>query len=295
MVNRPQDTLLTQNSKWWVDEIGGFHCAEDVDVSFDSLFLRHLGQLKLQVEWDKLRITWDIGKVSSVTIACVIARLNELSAQVPVLLRYYYHGWAEELCTGPEALNIAAQRIATIQRFKSVELACSTHIKVHNLDDIQTASSVIQQNYRLWQDTEGNLGKASQEECSSHLPNIVMYRPDAQTGNLVFSWVGTQSLSAVVHGRSWAATAIRHDSVDPLGSERPDYVTQVSSAYQNVWHTGEPHYSHIRTLLTPQDREPSWLSYQRLLTRFNLHDGRPALFCLSMKNNKINIPLAGAS
>lgn len=276
---------------WWVDEIGGFHNAEDVDSSFDSLFLRHLGQLKLEVNSKRISITWDVHEVSSSTVTGVIEGLNQYNPRACVFLRYYYFGWAEELYPGPDALRIAAQRMAMIQRFKSVEMVRPTQIKVCDLNKIKTASSLIKRSYEMWCQTGGEFEKSSPEDCSEQLPNVLIYRPDVHTGKLVFSWVGSRSLSAIVHGRRWAAMAIRQASNIPQGSEQDDYVAQISSAYQHVWDTGEPHYSQIRTLLTFKSKDPKWLSYQRLLMRYNLHDGRPALICLSSPSPEINIPL----
>ena len=275
---------------WWVDEIGGFHSACDVDDSFDSLFLRQLGQLKLQISPEQIIITWDIHEVSSDTIAYVIARLNQSHSHSRVLLRYYYYGWAEELFRGPDAISSASQRMTKIQCFKSVELVRPTQVKVRDLTEVKSASPLIKRGFEMWHNTEGQYRNASQEECSEHLPNVVIYRPDQRTGNLVFSWVGTRSLSMTVHGRKWAANVIKQTSSNAQGSEQQDYVTQVNSAYKQVWESGEPHYSSIRTLLTINGKEPKWLSYQRLLMRYNLHDGLPALVCLSNQNSVVNIP-----
>ena len=278
-----------EDGNWWVDEIGGFHSANDVDDSFDSLFLRHLGQLKLQISPKQIIITWDTHEISSDTIAYFIARLSQNQSHSRVLLRYYYYGWAEELFHGPDAINIASQRMILIQRFKSVELVRPTQVEVRDLFEIEEASPMIKQGYEMWHTTEGQYRNASHEECAEHLPNVVIYRSDQKTGNLVFSWVGARSLSMMVHGRKWAVKVIKQASGNAQGSEKQDYVTQVNSAYKQVWETGEPHYSSIRTLLTLEGKEPKWLSYQRLLMRYNLHDGLPALVCLSKQNSAVNI------
>ncbi len=289
------NTEQLRDGSWWVDEVGGFHCAEGVDDSFDSLFLRHLGQLKLDVSANQVSITWDVHEVSLDTITCVISRLNQSTSNSRVYLRYYYFGWADELYSGPNAATVAAQRIGKIQRFRSVEMVRPTQINVHDLSSITTATPSIKRGFDMWRETNGQLGNASQEACSEHLPSFLIYRPDRHTGKLVFSWVGTRSLSAVVHGRTWAALAIKQSSTNPQGAEKQDYVAQISSAYQHVWDSGEPQYSSIRTLLTPEGQDPRWLSYERLLMRYNLHDGRPALVCLAKQSHEINIPLTAVT
>lgn len=289
MGDQKGNSIRLDDGNWWVDEIGDFHSGDDIDDSFDSLFLRHLGQLKLQICPKQIVITWDIHEISSDTIAYFIARLSQNQFHSRVLLRYYYYGWAEELYHGPNAIDTASQRMILIQRFKSVGLVHPTQVKELDLFDLESASPLIRRGFEMWHSTEGQYRNASQDECCEHLPNVVIYRPDQNTGNLVFSWVGARSLSMIVHGRKWAANVIRQASRNAQGSERQDYVTQVNSAYKQVWETGEPHYSSIRTLLTLEGKEPKWLSYQRLLMRYNLHDGLPALVCLSNQNSAVNI------
>ena len=275
---------------WWVDDIGGFHSADDVNESFDSLFLRHLGQLKLQISPEQIVIIWDIHKITADTICYLIARLSQNHSQSTVLLRYYYYGWAEEQFHGPDAINNASQRMISIQRFKSVELVRPTQINEQPLIEVESASPLITRGLEMWLNTGGQYLNASQDESSEHLPNAVIYRPHQQTGHLVFSWVGSRSLSMKVHGQQWAARVIKRSSLDAQGCENQDYVTLINSAYSQVWDTGEPHYSNIRTLLSLDGQEAQWLSYQRLLLRYNLHDGKPALVCLSAPNRTAIIP-----
>jgi len=289
-MNVGQSTLSgLHDGDWWVDESGFAHSGDSVDKTFDTLFLRHLGHIKLSISESRIAVTWDVGTVSEDSVAHVADWLRS-EPGVPARLKFFYYGWAEETVAGGEP---ASQRMSDIQALRSVRQIPSTHVQDRGAVAVHSAPTSIRRGFELWYRTGGKLGNATHDECSELLPRVIFYRPDQQTGELVFSWVGSRSLSTRVHGRAWSRRALQSRSSNTVGSESANYVNRISSAYDDVWSSGEPHYACIQTLLSPDDdQEPVWLNYHRLLLRLHLHDGRPALMCLSEQADTLSkLPL----
>lgn len=276
---------------WWVDENGDFHVAEEPDKSVDHLLLRYLQQVKVVVDNADITITWDAHEVEQDGLFSVLDRLSDCANGIRVNIRCYYNGWlAEEYASRHRAIA----RIQQIQGHRDVSLIESTYVLDQGLDRIADAHRKIQRGFEIWERTRGRFSVISNDTAAEYLPNILIYRPDQREGKLVFSWVGLQSFSAHTYGRWWAIDALRQTYNDTLGPENRRYVDLTCSAYDLVWETGEPHFAQVRALLTPLAQEPTWICYDRLLTRHTLHDGRPALICLSRPAERIKIPIAGA-
>ncbi len=276
---------------WWVDDVGCLHAADNVDESFDTLFLRHLGHIKLSVRGEHIGVTWDVAAVDEYSAGFIAEWLRATTGK-RALLRYFYYGWAEEKA---ENGREAAGRMNEIQMLRSVRQIPSTYVENQGAFEPSAAPPGIRRGYDIWRRTRGRLADATQDECNELLPQILFYRPERRSGDLVFTWVGSHSLSARVHGRAWTQRALRSRSFNTVGSETSDYVDRIATAYQDVWDTGAPHYARIQTLLSPQpEQDPIWLTYHRLLLRFRLHDGKPALMCLSKKVGTLSKPLPDA-
>ena len=264
---------------WWIDEAGDFHAAELIDPSFDTLFVRHLGHIKVEIENTRLTLTWDVSSSSDSAIGAAIDQLLSRPGLSDVRLNFFHLGWMTE---GLDTAGAAIERIYAVQQFRHVTGMPLTKIEVGDTGDVESAPPEIHQTFELWRRTSGQLTEASQDECAFLLPEVLIYRPSITTGRLVFSWVGNRSFSTMVHGRAWARRALRSESVSVVGSETADYVDRISAAYRDVWNSGEPQYARIQTLLNPQEAaDPVWLNYHRLLLPYRLHDGKAALICIS--------------
>ena len=276
--------------EWWIDEIGGSHFACGIDGSFDALYFRHLGLVRVAVFSTKIVIQWDIGKVSDVALAAVIERFSGCQLAVPVYLRYFYFGWITEQYSTPQAI---IERIDRIQQFRSVELIRSTYIDEHDLSDIKNGTKLVADGYELWERTGGHFDKTSQDELSAYIPHLLIFRPMPHDNELVFSYVGSKSTAARVYGPEWASSAHSMISNESLAPMNRQYDNRVSAAYQDVLNTGEPRYDHVRALLHLDGSEPFWVSYERLLTFGLIDKGKPAVVCLVNRTQNISIPLAG--
>ncbi|MBT4625296.1 MAG: hypothetical protein HOC63_01285, partial [Rhodospirillales bacterium] len=82
--------------QWWVDDRGDKNPAESIDSSLDSVFLRHLGQVKLSATANRIDIMWDTTEVADEALASVVDRLTHCQADVPVKLYFFYYGWVSE-------------------------------------------------------------------------------------------------------------------------------------------------------------------------------------------------------
>jgi len=276
---------------WWVDDRGDFNLADGLDGSFDTVFLRHLGQVKLVVKQNKIEITWDSAFVIPDALESVANRLVACRRDISVSLVFYYHGWS----SGP-ALNPtqAISRINQVQEIRDVDVLYSTRIEEKPVSETLQTSSIIQTGFEAWQQSGGRFDKYSNEMLAEVLPSALIYRPDNKDQNIVFSWIGHRSFSMQMHGQKWARGAFGQPYDRPMGTEEGNYISRTSVAYEEVWKTGEPRYQYIRTLFFTDGYDPEWLYYGRLLTRCILHDGTPALVCLSDPVRNESIPLPGA-
>ena len=267
--------------EWWIDEIGGLHSAGGVDRSFDALYYRHLGLVKVAVCPTKIVVQWDINKVSDDALAAVIERFSGCRLAVPVHLRFFYFGWTTEQYSNPEEI---IERIGRIQQYRSVELIRSTYIEEHDLSDIKNGTKLVVDGYELWERTGGHFGKATQDELSGYIPHLLMFRPTPHDNELVFSYIGSKSTMARVCGPEWAASVHNMVSDESMPPMNRHYDYQVSAAYRDVFKTGEPRYDHVRALLHIDGSEPFWISYERLLTYSLIDDGEPAVVCDGLRS-----------
>ncbi len=278
---------------WWIDEVGGFHSAFEIDETFDSFFFRHLGHVKLVVNPPSSSILWDVHNVSSDAMAPVIDRLEAIPEEFAVRLQFFFYGWIDEQFQNQRD---AIKRILEISQFQSVELIRSTYIEEHDVSMISNATDLIANGYQFWQQTDGNIKKADQEVLSTYLPHVLIFRPAKKDHNLVFSHIGTKSTAARVYGDGWVASAFNEKSDKSLEPNNSKYDERVSEAYRHTMDTEEPRYDHVRALLhLDSHAEPFWVSYERLLTYSLLHDGSPAVICLVNRTQDVSIPLAGGT
>ncbi|NQV48669.1 MAG: hypothetical protein HQ504_12935 [Rhodospirillaceae bacterium] len=279
-----------QIGNWWVDESGGFHSAYGIDSSIDTFLFRHLGQVKLIVKHSGISIHWDSRHVEEGALPAVLGRLCECKKNISVQLNFFYIGWAQENYSDPLK---AIDRIFQVKNGRSIDILHTTMMAKHGIENIDKATPLINRGYKLWDRSGGCFDKISQDIYPNYLPHILIFRPDRREENLNYAYVGSKSTAARVAGRKWVANATSRVSDQSCAPEDDDFAEQVSAGFQGVLDTGEPRYEHVRALLHPEEGEPFWLSYERLLTRHMLHDGKPAVICLVNQTQDISIPLLG--
>jgi len=283
-------TFPFDTGQWWVDDRGDFNQADGLDRSFDMVFMRHLGQVKLVVKPNGIEITWDSAHVTEDALESVCVRLSKCRNDIPVSLAFYFHGWSSGPALSPSQ---AVARINQVQMIRDVDVLYSTRIDEKPVSEALKTSSVIKSGFEAWRQSDGKFSNFSNEMLAEVLPSALIYHPDSKDRDIVFSWIGHRSFTMQMHGQKWGRGALGQPFDRPLGTEEGNYISRTSVAYEEVWETGEPRYQYIRTLFYTDGHDPEWLYYSRLLTRCILHDGTPALVCLSEPVRNESIPLPG--
>jgi len=274
---------------WWIDEKGTFQSAMGLDKSFDRIFLGHYGQVKFTSDRQGIRIGWDVRKVEDGAIDAAAGRLLECGSNSTVHLSFFYYGWVNEMLADPPT---AASRILQVQRHREIELVRSTYMEEHDVSEADSAAPLIRDGFKFWESTGGRFNKAGNEWFAGYLPNCLIFRWNKREDELVFSHVGNKSMCARAYGDEWVADTIGQSLDLGVGPERQSYTDRVNLGIASAMETGEPNYQHFRTILYRDNCEPQWFSYQRLVSRHTLHDGRPGVVVLSCQAEDISIPFA---
>ena len=275
---------------WWVDEKGDLHPSEKATSSLDATFFRHLGLVKFCVKNDEVQIQWDSNSVAGDALPSVLDRLFRAHKNKKIWLIFYYFGWVREKYDHPSA---AMRRIFEIQQCQQIELIHPSLMSSQNIEDVEQASPIIKQSFKLWEQTKGQFDNIHQEQFSNYLPRILIYRPDKKEENILHSWIGLKSVAVNAYGRKWAKESAGQVSNESFGTESPFHANKASIGIARTMKTGEPSYDHFRVLVDIDSDEPFWVSYERLLTRHALHDGKPGVVCTVNEAQNVNIPLAG--
>ncbi len=276
--------------KWWVDDRGVEHSASEIDSSFDSLFLHHLGQVKLSVSANSVKIEWVTNNVENDALAFVLEQLSRYQSNVPIELYFFYFGWVGEIYTDRHQV---IERILQIQKNRSIEVLHPTMISNRDFSEIKNASLAIRQGFELWDTTAGRYDEIAVEKLADYLRHTINYQFSELEDELIFSWVGPESPSARIYGRKWATDIVGELSINLSEKESPEYVEKISTAMQHTFETGEPQLQHIRARMEDVNTEPFWLSYERLITSHRLLDGREGISVLCNLTQNLSIPLAG--
>jgi hypothetical protein len=72
-----------------------------------------------------------------------------------------------------------------------------------------------------------------------------------------------------------------------------EQVARLIVAYNEVTRSGHPHMEDVRALVEPENSEPSWIPYRRLLLPVHDSEGRPLIVCFSEVREDIGIPFMG--
>jgi hypothetical protein len=275
---------------WWVDEKGDLHDAENIDCSLDSLLFRHFGQVKLTVNDHEIYIHWDTDSVTGDALPSVLDRLFRCCKNRKIRLNFYYFGWVREAYDHPSA---AMSRIFEIQQCQRVDHIHSSLMNSQNIADIERASPLLKRSFKLWEQTKGRFGDVPQDTFSNFLPRILIFRPDRNEENILFTWVGMKTVAVKTYGRTWAQKSIGQVSNKSIGLESQFHADKVSTGIAKTLKTGEPNLDHFRVLVDKDNQEPFWVSYERLLTHHMLHDGKPGIVCTVSESQDVTIPLAG--
>jgi len=276
--------------QWWIDDTGDMHDHRNMDTSFDEMFISHLGQIKIEAAPNHLVLSWDSRKVDGAAVNELIGRLQNSQFSGTVSLNFIYFGWVEELY--PDCASAVA-RIIEIQEHRDIDVFDTTMMIEQPLDNLNSASPIIQSGYNHWSRSEGDMTKLPNEAVADYFPHLVMFRHDPYDNRLLYFWVGNSSSCAKVYGGDWAKSAIGTDAGRSSGPESKAFAERISRQFYQVLDTGVPQYHHVRTLMGNGKASPKWQSYERLVVRHTLGGGGVAISVLSNLTQDLSITLAG--
>lgn len=277
--------------QWWIDDRGIFHPAIGIDRSLNNLFLRHLGQIKLNVTPNRTDIMWDTRNVETAPLASVLNRLSMCRQNITIKLHFFYFGWVSEIY---DHCQDALERILLVQNNRSIAMLHPTQINDHTIQDIEIASTSIRHGYDLWKRSAGHYKNIPEDKLAAYLPYTSIYHHNRRDDSLIFSWIGDESTSSKVYGSRWSNEMIGEDTGNPSGPETPEYASKISKDMKDTLQTGEPRFQHIRTLVEHDGAEPIWVSYERLISPYQMANDGTGIDVICHLTQHISIPFAGA-
>lgn len=285
---------------WWIDELGRWNPLDPLSprahergsipdtVVCNDLMYRFYGMLRVEVGRSGVLLCWDVKHARDRALDAALDFVR--SAQARVTLRFYFGGWDQEVYRRAEE---AAARLEWTRAFADVTPMTRTAVRPRPLSELAARRDVFG---LLTSALEASGGVLTPElrrflEERRIADELVLFEPDAGQGDLVYAHVGATSPVAELYGRPWAAGVIgRRYHEDPCvaGSTRALW-----EPYEEVVQRGEARFDHVRTLVTMEDREGTWVPYERLLYPYALPDRRVGLALLSRRTPKIAIPFMG--
>jgi len=277
---------------WWLDEKGDIHPWSPTDKPYSNVYFRGFGLIKICVQPGTVAVFWSTKYVEDQSLSSVLDGLAGCDEAIKIQLNYFYHGWVNENCASPPA---AIGRIIQIQQNKHVEILHPTMVRTCDIGEIKRATPLIKRAYQIWEHTDGQFSNIAERDISDYLSHVLIFKPDRREEHLIYSWVGLKTMSAKYYGHKWVRDSIGRFSDKSFGVESQVHADQVSVGIARTIKTGEPLLQHFRALMKIDGRPPLWVSYERLLARHTLHDGRMAVVNTVSETQNVSIPLAGGA
>lgn len=285
---------------WWIDELGRWNLLDPRSphahergsipdsVFCNDLMYRFYGMLKVEIGQQGVLLSWDVKHARDRALDAALDFVR--NARARVTLRFYFGGWDQEDYRRAEE---AAARLEWTRAFADVTPMTRTAVRTRPFSEITARQDAFGVLTRAFQDSGGILTPELRRFLAErHLADeLVLFEPEATQGELVYAHIGGSSPIADLYGSDWVSGVIgrRYDE-DPCvaGSTRALW-----EPYEQVVKCGEARFDHVRTLVTMEDREGTWVPYERLLHPYRLADGRAGLALLSRRTPKIAIPFMG--
>lgn len=285
---------------WWIDELGRWNRldprspraherGEIPDNAFcNDLMYRFYGMLRVEIGGSGLLLSWDVKHARERALDAALDFLR--SARASATLRFYFGGWDQEVYRRGEE---AAARLEWTRAFADVTPMTSTSVRPRPLSELAARKDAFGVLTRAFEASGGVLTAELRRFLEEqHLAEeLVLFEPDTAQGELVYTHIGSASPIADLYGSDWVSGVIgrRYDE-DPCiaGSTR-----SLWEPYEQVVQQGEARFDHVRTLVAMEDREGTWVPYERLLYPYRLPDRRVGLALLSRRTPKIAIPFMG--
>lgn len=288
---------------WWVDDTGRWNAADPrasgpyganpigTSLEHQQIAYRHLGMAKVRVRANTCEIAWDVKHVDDGTFSALKDFLTARPRIGRIQLNFYFGAWQREVWRDSQP---ATSRLMETAAFRELTPFQGVTIRNVTVDDEAVGAKTIRRVYEAWERTQGRRrrGGAADDELASLKSQLLMFRPRDRDGLLHFTEVGRKSALARVLGRGWATSAIGKPY--DRGQSDHAYEDRVTAGYAQVMETGEPRLDQIRAVIRPDNGEPVWASYQRLLVRSHEADGSPRLACFSYLTQDLNIPFPAA-
>ncbi len=229
--------------RWWMDDAGNMHDAGRMDATFDEIFISQLGHIKVIAEPESLSISWDVRCVENEAIHNLMNRLQDYNVIGLIKLNFVYFGWVEEKFSN---YDTALSRMLSIQAHRDVDVIDTTMMVKQPLENLESASPMIQAGYGHWSKSSGKMAKLSNSTVAHYLPHLVMFYHDHKDQDILYFWIGTQSNCMKIYGEKWAQESIGTISTKSTGPETNKFGDQISNQIDHVLDTGEPSFHHIR-------------------------------------------------
>ena len=300
----PTPNVVGQNGGrhgiWWVDDLGSWNRVDpksddnhkkrpfDGSPEHSKVAFAWLGLVKLQIRPTRVTVKWNVRKVSPESLGSALDFLATQPATRQVRLSFFFDGWNVENYASPAA---AIARIRQTDRYREVVLFPGIHLRRQDLGAIGRAAPLIQDCFAAWDRTGGEVDPEQDERWARLMPHLLVCRPRAKDGRLIFASIGDQADCNKVYSKAWLKTATNR----PYDFPHPgDFSDRTAEAYPAVLASGEPRFDHVRSLVPRISRDPIWAPYQRLLLPVRLADGSPAVVNAGKLTQDIDIPfLAG--
>lgn len=286
---------------WWVDDTGRWNAVEPTGsgpldanpigttLEHQQIAYRHLGMARVRVRANTCSIAWDVKHVEQGTFSALMDFLDRQPKVGRVQLNFYFGAWQREVWRDSRP---AWKRMFETAAFREVTPFQGVTIRNVTVDDPASGTArAVRRVYEAWERSGGGKRRGD-EGIGSVRSQLLTFSPQGKDGRLHFTEVGSKSPLARVLGRGWAEQAVGKPY--DRGQSDHAYEDRVTAAYSQVLETGEPRLDQIRAVIRPDNGEPVWASYQRLLVRSVDANGSPRLACFSYSTQDLSIPFPAA-
>jgi hypothetical protein len=297
----PQSNSKSTPSVWWIDDNGQWLNYQDTinpryddhglcDTSSDyGPYFSHLGLIKVIDYGSIIDVHWDVHNVEQKAINGLLEHLTLVTfadkRTCYLALKFYFGAWNTELYN---TLDEGLVRIHDIIEFADHHPNQSTTKKSVAYNDDTVLKPLLNQAIAAWDHQNGILDENDLNPFSELLSYSITYRKHHIDGQLVQTSVGKNSLTALLMGDQWrfenANTSLNENYIDR------EYSSVVCADYLPVLQSNNFQLDHIQAYIHPNNQDPVWNTYERLLLPWEMLSGDKLLMCISAENQQISLP-----
>ncbi|MEQ8440614.1 MAG: hypothetical protein RKK11_01565 [Alphaproteobacteria bacterium] len=257
--------------------------------SMSTLAFREFGMVRLERRAGALKIKFDLETVTMPSIGGARALMRAAFHSGPIDLIFRYGGWARERFYD---VDKALSRVMQLCAHRGVEPETMIACDDHTLEDARTqAHPMIRRAINAWNRTDRRAIESFDSEFRKLTPYILTLSENNSIGNLSYRHVGGRSHIVSYLGREWARNVI--GTLSNHGHCDTEFETAISEPYIDALDRFEPRYGHVRGLLVLAERDPEWVSYQRVILPYHTVRGKRAVAIMVAPDQNVSIPFLG--